>query len=171
MDANQNICIHKDKKFAVFYIDFENFKYINDIFGYDYGDMILKRYANLMMNDIGKYEIFAREIADRFVALRCYVDKEDLVVRQRDVDNELINITNEIKNKHSITVVSGICCIEDVNEKLSIDGLINRANFAQKLLRINQVLIMLFIMTVFVKMIEENTIKSRIHEAIEKENL
>ncbi|UCA29483.1 diguanylate cyclase domain-containing protein [Clostridioides difficile] len=46
MDANQNICIHKDKKFAVFYIDFENFKYINDIFGYDYGDMILKRYAN-----------------------------------------------------------------------------------------------------------------------------
>ncbi|MGO0916141.1 hypothetical protein ACTPEM_22990, partial [Clostridioides difficile] len=45
-----------------------------------------------------------------------------LVVRQRDVDNELINITNEIKNKHSITVVSGICCIEDVNEKLRIQG-------------------------------------------------
>lgn len=43
--------------------------------------MILKRYVNFMMNDIGKYEIFVREIVDRFVVLRCYVDKEDLVVR------------------------------------------------------------------------------------------
>ncbi|CCK97989.1 signaling protein [Clostridioides difficile] len=169
LDANQNICMHKDKKFAVFYIDFENFKYINDIFGYDYGDMILKRYANLMMNDIGKYEIFAREIADRFVALRCYIDKEDLVVRQRIVDSELINTTNEIKNKHSITVVSGICCIEDVNEKLSIDGLINRANFAQKTVKNKPGTNYAFYNdSIRKKMIEENTIKSRIHEAIEK---
>ncbi len=62
MDANQNICMHKDKKFAVFYIDFENFKYINDIFGYDYGDMILKRYANLMMNDIGNMKYLQEKL-------------------------------------------------------------------------------------------------------------
>lgn len=169
LDANQNIYRHKDKKFAIFYIDFENFKYINDIFGYDYGDMILKRYANLMMGDIGKYEIFAREIADRFVALRCYVDKEDLVIRQQVVDNELINITNEIKNKYSITIVSGICCIEDVNEKLNIDDLINRANFAQKTVKNKPGTNYAFYNeNIRKKMIEENTIKSRIHEAIEK---
>ncbi|KPI50661.1 diguanylate phosphodiesterase [Clostridioides difficile] len=168
IDANQNIHKYKDKKFAIFYIDFENFKYVNDIFGYDYGDMILKRYANLMMNDIGKYEIFAREIADRFIALRCYVDKSDLVIRQRVVDDKLINITNEIKNKYSITIVSGICCIEDVIEKLNIDDLINRANFAQKTVKNKPGTNYAFYNeNIRKKMIEENTIKSRIHEAIE----
>ncbi|MCC0674726.1 MULTISPECIES: GGDEF domain-containing phosphodiesterase [unclassified Clostridioides] len=169
LDAEQYIYKHKDKKFAIFYIDFENFKYINDIFGYDYGDMILKRYSNFMMDDIGKYEIFAREIADRFVALRCYVDKEALLRRQQIVDDKLINITDEIKNKYSITIVSGICCIEDVNEKLNIDDLINRANFAQKTVKNKPGTKYAFYNeNIRKKMIEENTIKSRIHEALNR---
>lgn len=169
LDAEQYIYKNKDKKFAIFYIDFENFKYINDIFGYDYGDMILKRYSNLMMDDIGKYEIFAREIADRFVALRCYIDKETLLRRQQIVDDKLINITDEIKNKYSITIVSGICCIEDVNEKLNIDDLINRANFAQKTVKNKPGTKYAFYNgNIRKKMIEENTIKSRIHEALNR---
>ena len=74
---------NQDKKFAVLYIDIENFKYINDVFGYAYGDEVLKTYASFMLKDTRENEAFGRSVADRFTALRCYEEKEELLARLR----------------------------------------------------------------------------------------
>lgn len=41
----QQILDTRPEKFAVVYTDFSDFKYINDVFGYDYGDLLLSQYG------------------------------------------------------------------------------------------------------------------------------
>lgn len=58
-----------DGKVAVLYTDFENFKYVNDVYGYDYGDELLKVYARTVMESLGKDEALGRYMADRLITL------------------------------------------------------------------------------------------------------
>lgn len=118
-------------KFAVQYIDFENFKYINDVFGYESGDMLLKKYTELMEASMGENELFGRNVADCFMALRCYEDKKELLARQQKIDRDFME-QKVLPDKHRVTTVCGFCCVEDVIEQLDVQGLMNRANYAKK---------------------------------------
>lgn len=124
-----------DKKFAVLYIDFENFKYVNDVYGYDYGDVLLKNYARLLMNGLGADEVLGRNMADRFVLLRCYEEKEELLEKQKNADGEFLDSTAAMSNRHLMTVACGICCVEDLVETPEARMMVNRANFAQKVVK------------------------------------
>lgn len=128
---------YPDRKYAVQYIDFENFKYINDVFGYESGDMVLKQYADVMMKSMRPGELFGRNMADCFLALRVYENKEELMNRQKEADCIFLS-TSHLADKHNMTIVCGFCCLEDVIEQLDIQGLINRANYAKKTVK-NQV--------------------------------
>ncbi|BDF32299.1 diguanylate phosphodiesterase [Lachnospiraceae bacterium] len=123
-----------DARAAILYIDFENFKYINDVFGYEVGDAILQKYAEVMTASLGKGELLARVMADRFVLLRFYEDKELMLEEQKELDRRFMNL-DVLPDKHSITIACGFCCREDVIEQLDINGLINRANYAQKTIK------------------------------------
>lgn len=156
------------EKFAVVYMDFENFKYINDVFGYDCGDGVLKTYAELMMEDMGEYEVFGHNTADQFVALCRYTDKNDLIDRHRRIDRELVERIEALKNKYMITLVYGICCVEDAGRTCEMATLLNYANFAQKTVKnhAGKHHYAFYNESIRKKMIEEVTIMSRMHEAL-----
>lgn len=119
-------------KYAIFYMDFADFKYINDVFGYAVGDNILINYAKVLMDDRNEDECVGRVSADNFVVLRKYQNKEDLINEQRNLDNLFTKYMRSTLNKQAISIRCGICCIEDVAENLKIDELMTRANFARK---------------------------------------
>lgn len=48
LDAERLIKENPETKFAIFYLDFENFKYCNDVLGYKFGDYILKEYNKFL---------------------------------------------------------------------------------------------------------------------------
>lgn len=52
---------------TVMYVDLDNFKYCNDSFGHDVGDVILKEFANLFAGIIGKSGYVVRYGGDEFV--------------------------------------------------------------------------------------------------------
>lgn len=131
-EADIIISNNPNTKFAVLYLDIENFKYINDIMGYSFGDDILKKYAALMMKSLGKNELFGRNVADRFMVLKTYQNKEELLRAQKEADRVFLKSVMGSEGKQIITVACGICCIEDVLEKLDTEGLLDRANYAQK---------------------------------------
>lgn len=133
-DAEKIMNEHPQLEFAVLYIDFDNFKYINDVFGYDMGDRILKEYTKMMRDSLGENELFARSVADCFVALRCYENKEQMLQKQKETDNEFLS-TEVLPDKHNMRVACGICCAEDVVEELDIQDLIDRANYAKKTIK------------------------------------
>lgn len=120
------------KKYAVFYMDFSDFNYINDVFGYEWGDRILKQYASILSEDMRPDEVFGRVNADNFVALRCYTTKEEVQERQMEVDRKITDFMLSSRDKHALPICCGICCLEDVVEELMIDGLMDRANYARK---------------------------------------
>lgn len=55
--------------FSLFYIDLNNFKYINDVLGHDYGDKVLITVAKRMNEVIGEQGMVARLGGDEFVIL------------------------------------------------------------------------------------------------------
>lgn len=131
-EVNRILERKNDARFAVLYIDFENFKYVNDVFGYSYGDELLKDYARLIMSRLKEEELLGRDVADRFVLLRRYESREELLETQKQVDEEFLNSALVMSNRHMMTIACGICCAEDLVEEPEAVMMVNRANFAQK---------------------------------------
>lgn len=72
-NSDSESCI--DQYITVMYIDLDNFKYCNDTFGHDVGDMVLKEFANLFTAIIGKSGYVVRYGGDEFVIVVENVNK------------------------------------------------------------------------------------------------
>lgn len=119
-------------KWAVVYTDFSDFKYLNDVFGYSYGDSILKKYGEILNQAMREGELCGRVSADNFVLLLRYQERDEVALRQREADEEITQYMHSYHDRQSVPTCCGICCVEDVMEDLSIDGFMDRANFARK---------------------------------------
>lgn len=160
------------EKYAIFYMDFEDFKYINDVFGYAYGDEILKNYARLIQDDLQRGETFGRVNADNFVAIKKYKDREEILPRQRRLDQEITEYMKSSYARHSLPICCGICCLDDVVENLKIEGLLNRANFARKTVKQGAYQNYAFYNeSIRQRLMEENSIRSDLETAITNREL
>ncbi|BBA50553.1 bifunctional diguanylate cyclase/phosphodiesterase [Fusobacterium varium] len=169
LDAEKLIKENSEIKFAVFYLDFENFKYCNDVLGYKFGDYILKEYNKLLKEDMKDKETFGRVSADRFVVLRKYKDKHELIERQKHIDEKLKKIVEKSNERYNAAIYYGICCLEDIKEEMKIDELIDKANFAQKTIKGQVINYAFYNENIRNKMREENYIRDNILKAIENE--
>lgn len=169
LDADILIKENPEDKFAIFYLDFENFKYCNDVLGYKFGDYILKEYSRLLKEDMKEKEIFGRVSADIFIVLRKYNDKNELIKRQKSVDEKLKEVVRKSNEQYNAFIYWGVCCLEDVKEKIEITGLIDRANFAQKTIKGQVTNYAFYNESIRNKMREENYIRDNIQKAIENE--
>ena len=169
LDAEKLIKENPEIKFAVFYLDFENFKYCNDVLGYKFGDYILKEYNKLLKEDMEDKETFGRVSADRFVVLRRYKDKYELIERQKCIDEKLKKVVEKSNERYNAAIYYGICCLEDINEEMKIAELIDKANFAQKSIKGQVINYAFYNESIRNKMREENYIRDNILKAIENE--
>lgn len=139
MDEVQTVLDKGPEKIAVQYIDFENFKYVNDVFGYEYGDCILKKYALIMSETLRQGDFLARSMADRFLVLRYYTDRDELFQIQQQVDQRFMEEAELLPRQHSITITCGFCCLEDTGDLMDANALVDRANYAHKTVKNNPV--------------------------------
>ena len=128
----QKLLTQTTKKYSLSYVDFADFKYINDVFGYKYGDEILINYAATISNELRTGEVLGRVSADNFVILRYYNEKNDIMVRQQQVDIKITEFMHDMYSGQADSVQCGICYLEDLAEDLQIEGILDRANYARK---------------------------------------
>jgi len=64
-------------RFAVMFIDLDKFKYINDTYGHDVGDLVLKDTAKRIRAALGKKDMAARLGGDEFAVLLHNIETED----------------------------------------------------------------------------------------------
>lgn len=128
----QKLLTQTTKKYSLSYVDFADFKYINDVFGYKYGDEILINYAATISNELRTGEVLGRVSADNFVILRYYNEKNDIMVRQQQVDIKITEFMHDMYGGQAASVQCGICYLEDLAEDLQIEGILDRANYARK---------------------------------------
>ncbi len=57
------------KPFNLFFIDFDRFKKVNDLFGHEFGDKVIRRSAHKLQNALPEDALLSRSTADEFIAI------------------------------------------------------------------------------------------------------
>ncbi|ASM40656.1 diguanylate cyclase [Campylobacter sp. RM12327] len=114
--------------FAVSMIDIDHFKKVNDTYGHDVGDVVIKTLAKVLLNNTKESDLVSRFGGEEFCVVLRNITKEDaakmLVKIRAAVANELVKIKDhEIR----FTISIGFC-MNDGN--LDIDELIDKADEA-----------------------------------------
>ncbi|MDK2838701.1 MAG: hypothetical protein PWQ83_236 [Thermosipho sp. (in: thermotogales)] len=73
-------------------IDLDNFKELNDRFGHEKGDEILKKFSNLIIENIRKEDLFIRLGGDEFALIVNLDDPKSFVERLRKLSINVINL-------------------------------------------------------------------------------
>lgn len=116
-------------KHAIFFIDLDNFKNINDTLGHDYGDLLLKDVSDRMLSCIASDDILARNGGDEFLILKNRFDTVD------DLDNfasQLVNVVHHpfILNDETAVVSMSVGIAVFPNNGLTVSELIKNADIA-----------------------------------------
>lgn len=116
-------------KHAIFFIDLDNFKNINDTLGHDYGDLLLKDVSDRMLSCVASDDILARNGGDEFLILKNRFDTVD------DLENfasQLVNVVHHpfILNDETAVVSMSVGIAVFPNNGLTVSELIKNADIA-----------------------------------------
>jgi diguanylate cyclase (GGDEF)-like protein/PAS domain S-box-containing protein len=134
----------EEKKLVLYYVDIDHFKEINDSFGHEVGDMVLREISGRFRNIIKKPGIIGRMGGDEFLIFSYFSCLEEEVLQtKRDIE---MHISQPIKfHDKELRVMSsiGMSCYPDDGDH--IDQLISKADhsmyrekFLRRRLRSNQ---------------------------------
>ena len=119
----------EEKNLSIICIDIDYFKKINDTYGHNIGDEILKLLANTMAKIVRKSDILARTGGEEFTILLNNMNGRNAFVFAEKLRNNIENLTytnNDIKIK--LTISLGISQMKKDDENL--DSIIIRADKA-----------------------------------------
>lgn len=96
------------KTFIVAVIDIDNFKYFNDNFGHEVGDLVLKLIANLLKSKFRKKDFVARLGGDEFAILIASSHPVKAEEKLENMCNSIANRSFTVKNnKIRVTISAG----------------------------------------------------------------
>lgn len=116
---------HPDQKFAMLYMNMKRFRAVNDLYGYENGDMVLREALNKFQTSFLKPLVLARIEADRFA----------MIVDQKNLDfTRLPGLLYGMYEKDGVKVeIYGRCGIYYIPEHctLSVSEMCDRAKLAK----------------------------------------
>ncbi len=143
LDESLNKSIKKakeqNKKLSILFIDIDNFKTINDIYGHTEGDKVLKIVGNILLETCRSFDIVSRRGGDEFMVILVDCD----LLEAKEITKRIQKNTEEYRHKlesgesYKVTVSIGISSYPDTtsNEKKLIqqaDAALYRAKCAGK---------------------------------------
>lgn len=117
-----------DRSGAFIVMDIDQFKLINELFGYQKGDETLRFLDRQWKEWIHKDELYARKIADQFVVMAFYDNQDEFIKRVEDFIAQIINNKENIQSSYVIRPALGIYLIQDETE--DIQYMLNNAAMA-----------------------------------------
>ena len=163
IDANKLLnskMLHK-RRYALVNFDINRFKIINDSFGHQKGDEVLKEIYNLIKKWVKQGEPFTRYAADQFYMLLEYQEPEDLNNRISDLNDRL----HQIKFTKTIKFYFGVYFITE--RKDSIDRMADFAGIAKHRIKSSSDdIISYFDDNSRNRLLEEEKIEKTMHDAL-----
>lgn len=110
LDLTVSAAQRYDRRFAVFFIDLDRFKIINDTLGHDAGDALLKEIADRLTRCSRTSDVVARLGGDEFVVLVQEVDdREQAAAAARNILSTVIQPVTIRERECRVTASIGIC--------------------------------------------------------------
>ncbi|WP_221794213.1 putative bifunctional diguanylate cyclase/phosphodiesterase [Oceanobacter mangrovi] len=110
VEAAINRCGRRQNRFALMFIDLDNFKYINDAFGHMAGDEVLIKVAELLQGSLRSDDTVARLGGDEFVVIVEGLEQDDAVLQVSHKIMKKLNVPFSIRGESvRVTASIGIC--------------------------------------------------------------
>lgn len=125
--------LYNNHQFAISIIDIDNFKSINDTYGHNFGDVILKRVTKELKDNIDNSDIIYRYGGEEFVIAFKNKSKEDAKVILDKIREDVHSI--KFEDAVQVSFSAGIVKLEEGNIDLSIkkaDNLLYKAKNSGK---------------------------------------
>ncbi|MEQ3652772.1 MAG: GGDEF domain-containing protein, partial [Glaciecola sp.] len=130
--------------FSIILIDIDFFKKVNDNYGHESGDIVLKEIADVLRQSTRSYDMLARWGGEEFIALLPNTKLPEAILLANKYRETIAEHVFAVKQgETSITLTAGVACIE---EHKSADDCISQADkllYEGKNMGRNQVLPML----------------------------
>lgn len=133
-EAGQKILDNSDtdvKEWAMVSTDIQNFKYVNEVVGYQEGDNILKNFASNLRRMRKEEILHTRVTADRFLSfIRCGSEQDKIIKEIRDNIEQFDAAQKQRNEDVKIVLRTGVYFLEKTCG--SIDTVIDRANITRQ---------------------------------------
>lgn len=135
-EVTNRIKNYPNEKLAFIFIDLDNFKYINDTYGHDAGDLLLVEFTKIINNMNIKDSLFVRYGGDEFIIVQYNI------VEKNQIKYTLDNIIKKLSNPIIINDKEIFCTLSIGVSVYPIDGkdmpiLLKRADMAMYLAKVN----------------------------------
>jgi len=118
-------CVANTTKYSVAYLDIDNFKAYNDVYGFKNGDLVIKLLADILTNSISEEQFIGHIGGDDFVViinnhitedyLKDIVEQFELEVlsfyNQTDIENGYIATVNRHGEKEKFPLITLTCVV------------------------------------------------------------
>jgi len=120
---------------ALFYLDLDRFKEINDTYGHDVGDDAIKQTANILRASLRNDDLIARMGGDEFVFFVSVRDATEAVIIKKRVERNIENFNETTDAPYRLYASIGICTFE-MTDDVDIGQIVSEAD--AELYRIKQ---------------------------------
>ncbi len=119
-----------DGSYVVVYANIDRFKLINETYGNDVGDQILRQIHKIIDDELRWDEVSGRIMADNFGVLMRYHSLPKLDQRLYRISKQLSELTDEQGNSYGIILYFGVYVVEEDETNISV--MLEHANLARK---------------------------------------
>lgn len=109
------------------FFDIDHFKKINDTYGHDVGDKVLKEFASVVKNSLRVGDIFARWGGEEFVVILLGSNEMDSKVKADEIRKKVEDMTFDNPSELKITVSIGVA---EFDGDITFENLIKNADNA-----------------------------------------
>lgn len=121
--------LEDEKNYVLVYVNIEQFKLINDMYGSAVGDEVLKKVQNIIDEELLDDEVSGRIMADIFGIFMRYHSIQKLDERLYRICRKIRDLKDEGGTPYGLHMVYGVCTAEDADA--NFDAMMERANLAQ----------------------------------------
>ena len=111
--------LKEGKELSVVALNIHQFKFINEIFGREYGDTLLVEVKDVLEHKMKEGEFFARDRADLFYLCLLDTDKKQILARLQSIMNAIVRISSYHHNNYQILLYCGVAANEDGKEDVT----------------------------------------------------
>jgi len=109
------------------FLDVDNFKDINDTFGHEEGDKVLKNVVKLLKSTLREIDIICRMGGDEFLLIFPDSSLQDASLIKERLEKNLVQLNHTSKKPYKIELSVGLSCYDSANPQ-PIDELIRIAD-------------------------------------------